>query len=49
MIAIDRDGRVIIIDYKTSKNAFFKDGQLSLSFTSTGSNVRSAQEQYINQ
>ena len=49
MLAIDRDGNTIIIDFKTSKYPFFKDGQLSLSFTSTGSFIRSPQEQYINQ
>ena len=49
MLAIDKEGRPIIIDYKTSKYAFFKDGQLSISFTSAGSFIRSPQEQYINQ
>ena len=49
MLAIDKEGRPIIIDYKTSKYSFFKDGELSLSFTSVGSYIRSPQEQYINQ
>lgn len=49
MLAIDKEGRPIIIDYKTSKYAFFDNGKLSLAFTSTGSYVRSPQEQYINQ
>jgi len=48
MLAIDKEGRPIIIDYKTSKNAFFKNGELSLEFTSVGSFIRSPQEQYIN-
>jgi len=46
MIAIDKDGRPIIIDYKTSASTFFnKNGKLSLSFTDIGKGkIRSAQE-----
>lgn len=49
MLAIDKEGNPIIIDYKTSKYAFFNGKDLSLSFTSAGSYIRSPQQQYINQ
>jgi hypothetical protein len=46
MIAIDKEGRPIIIDYKTSASSFFdKNGNLSLSFTDIGKGkTKSAQE-----
>jgi RecB family endonuclease NucS len=45
MLAIDKEGNTIIIDYKTSKNSFFENGQLSLYFTSVGDNyIRSPHE-----
>ena len=44
MIAIDKDGRPIIIDYKTSSFSFFDNGKLSLSFTDVKNGERSAQE-----
>lgn len=50
MLAIDREGNAIIIDYKTSADPFFLNGKLSPFFTSTGKRrIRSAEEQYINQ
>lgn len=51
MLAIDKDGRPIIIDFKTSKYPFFdENGKLSSSFTTVGGKAtKSAQEQYINQ
>ena len=50
MLAIDKDGNSIIIDYKTSKNAFFENGELSTNFTTVGKKYnRSPQEQYTNQ
>ena len=50
MLAIDNEGRPIIIDYKTSKDPFFVNGRVSGSFTSVKQNaIRSAQEQYVNQ
>jgi ATP-dependent exoDNAse (exonuclease V) beta subunit len=50
MLAIDKDGNVIIIDYKTSKNPFYIKGKLSSSFTSAGQGqTKSPQEQYTNQ
>lgn len=49
MLAIDKDGNSIIIDYKTSKNPFYFNGKLSSQFTSRGEYVRSPQEQYVNQ
>lgn len=51
MLAIDREGRPIIIDFKTSKSSFFtENGKLSPSFTTAGDKlIRSQQEQYVNQ
>ena len=49
MLAIDREGNPIIIDYKTSKYAFFDGKDLSLAFTSVKDYIRSPQQQYINQ
>lgn len=49
MLAIDKDGNPIIIDYKTSSNAFYINGKLSSAFTSQGEFVRSPLEQYTNQ
>lgn len=50
MLAIDSEGRPIIIDYKTSKDPFFVDGRLSSLFTDVRENsIKSVEEQYINQ
>ena len=49
MLAIDKEGRTIIIDFKTSLHNFFEGKQLSTYFTSVGENIRSAEEQYTNQ
>lgn len=50
MLAIDKDGRPIIIDYKTSvMSVYDKDGNLTPSFTDKGKNIKSYQEQYTNQ
>lgn len=52
MIAIDKNGRVIIIDYKTSKYSFFnkKGDDFSLYFKEQGEHfTRSPLEQYTNQ
>ena len=50
MLAIDKDGNVIIIDYKTSKNPFFVDGKESSNFNSPSDNQnKSPKEQYTNQ
>ena len=52
MLAIDKNGRVIIVDYKTSKKSFFnkkRDGY-SIYFKEQGDNfTRSPLEQYTNQ
>jgi ATP-dependent exoDNAse (exonuclease V) beta subunit len=50
MLAIDKDGNIIIIDYKTSKNPFFLNGEESPSFkTASDNQTKSAKEQYTNQ
>ena len=50
MIAIDQEGRPIIIDYKTSTSSVYdREGGLSLSFTDKGDLIKSPHEQYTNQ
>jgi ATP-dependent exoDNAse (exonuclease V) beta subunit len=45
MLAVDRDGNVIIIDYKTSKNPFFINGKESPAFKTPSDNqTKSAKE-----